>query len=83
MFAIAHLSFELLILKSNLSHSYVPLAFSSLQYVIARLMWRDRHVTYVRKELSTSKKTTLMVAPSVSALAGLHAAPAHSCTGPR
>jgi hypothetical protein len=46
-------------------------------------MWRDRHVTCVRKELSISKKTTLMAAPSVSAPAGPHAAPAHSCTGPR
>jgi hypothetical protein len=83
MFAIAHLTFELYILKSSLSCCYVPLAFSSLQSVIARLMWRGRHVTYVRKELSISKKTTLMAAPSVSAPAEPHAAPVHNCTGPR
>jgi len=83
MFAIAHLGFELLILKSSHIYLCVLLAFSSLQSVIARIMWRDRHVTCVRKELSISKKTTWMAAPSVSAPAGPHAAPAHSCTGPR
>ena len=83
MFAIAHLSCELLISKSSLISLYVLLTFSSLRSVIARLMWRGRHVTCVRKGLSISKKTTRTAAPSVSAPAGPHAAPAHSCTGPR
>jgi len=46
-------------------------------------MWRGRHVTCVRKEHSTSKKETLMAAPSASVQERPHVAPVHCCTGPR